>query len=171
MNHDHDAPEAIHFCPSCGNPVERREAMGKVRPVCVECGRVHFFDPKVAAGVFILEDGKVLLVQRLYEPLQGKWSLPAGFVDRGEDPREAARRECREETGLEVRIDGLKDVLYGRDHAAGADLMLVYDGVVLGGELRAEDDAAAASFFCPNELPDLAFESTAAVVRWWSDQA
>ena len=57
--------------------------------------------PKVAAGVVLIDADRVLLVRRVNEPYRGRWTLPAGFVDAGEDPRRAAERECLEETGLQ----------------------------------------------------------------------
>ncbi len=169
MSHEHDNRPPIRFCTACGAPVEPKEALGKTRPVCTECGQVHFRDPKLAAGVLVIREGEALLVRRRHEPLAGQWSLPAGFVDGGEDPRRAAERECREETGLEVEVKDLVDVIYGREHAAGADLMLVYRAGLVGGQPTAGDDAAEAHFFGPAELPGLAFDSTRRVLRRWAD--
>lgn len=169
MNHEHDNRPRIRFCTACGAPAEPRQAQGKTRPVCTECGQVHFQDPKVAAGVLVIREGEALLVRRRYEPLAGQWSLPAGFVDAGEDPRRAAERECLEETGLHAEVEDLVDVIYGREHAAGADLMLVYRAGLAGGEPRAEDDAADVRFFASRDLPELAFESTRRVLQRWAD--
>jgi 8-oxo-dGTP diphosphatase len=81
-------------------------------------------------------------------------------VDAKEDPACAARRECLEETGLEVEITGLLEVLTGREHPDGADIVLTYSARIKGGELRAGDDAKQAAFFCCDNLPPLAFNST-----------
>jgi 8-oxo-dGTP diphosphatase len=161
-------PEAgIRFCPQCGTPVQIRPALGAERPVCPACGYVHFTDPKVAVAVLVVQQQRILLVRRVNVPEQGKWSLPAGFVDAGEDPRVAARRECLEETGLRVRIGGLIDVLYGQEHARGASIVIAYGGEIEGGELQAKDDADAAAFFAPDSLPPLAFEATRQLLRCW----
>ena len=64
-------------------------------------------------AVLVEDDGQVLLVRRANEPQRGLWTLPAGFVDAGEDPVLAAERECLEETGLRVKITGLLDVIFG----------------------------------------------------------
>lgn len=169
--HDHDNRPEIRFCPQCGHAVERRRAFGKERATCPRCGYLHFVDPKVAAGVLALRAGKVLLVRRRHDPERGKWGLPAGFVDGGEDPRRAAERECQEETGLAVEVEGLERIIYGRNHAAGADIMFVYRASVIGGELRAGDDAAEAAFFTAGELPELAFDSTIRTVTSWAQGA
>lgn len=171
MTHQHDKLTEIRFCSFCGAPVRWEPVQGKRRPVCTECGRVQYLDPKVAAGVFVEDNGRVLLVERKFSPQAGKWSLPAGFVDAGEDPRRAAVRECFEETGLSVEVTDLLDVYYGRIEAASADLMLVYHAIRTGGELAANDDASRAAFFGPSELPPLAFESTIQSVRRWAESA
>jgi ADP-ribose pyrophosphatase YjhB (NUDIX family) len=108
----------------------------------------------------VVQDEKVLLVRRAMVPKQGAWSLPAGFVDDGEDPKESAVRECREETGLEVRIDELLDVIYGKEHERGASIVILYAAERIGGRLEAGDDADEVGFFSPDDLPELAFEAT-----------
>ena len=130
----------VQYCPSCGRPVVRKFSHGRERPVCEHCGRIHFEEPKVAAGVLIQHEGRVLLVRRIMEPKRGMWSLPAGFVDADEDPAEAAVREVREETGLEVVIEGLVDVFHGKEHPNGASIVIIYRGKVLSGEMLAGDD-------------------------------
>jgi ADP-ribose pyrophosphatase YjhB (NUDIX family) len=161
---------SVRFCPACGQPVELRQAFGRVRPVCPSCGRIHFDDPKVAAGVLVVQDAQILLVRRAIEPQQGRWSLPAGFVDAGEDPRQAAARECREETGLEVETTDVLDVFSGREHAQGADIVLVFAAIVVGGSLSPGDDADAVAFFAPDELPELAFQATRRSIERWLDR-
>ncbi len=122
----------IKYCPRCGNVVESAEHFGKFRPACPGCGWVHFADPKVAAAALVEKDGRVLLVRRVNEPFRGLWTLPAGFIDAGEDPAQAAVRECMEETGLEVRVLHVLDVVAGREHERGADFVIVYRAEVVG---------------------------------------
>ncbi|MEW6178834.1 MAG: NUDIX hydrolase [Chloroflexota bacterium] len=152
------------YCPQCATQLEVRTVFGKARPACPQCGFIYFADPKVAAGVLIEQDDQVLLVRRINEPLQGLWSIPAGFVDAHEDPRQAALRECLEETGLQVKITGLVDVINGREHERGADIVIIYRAVVIGGTLRAGDDADQVAFFPRSNLPPLAFRATRRVL-------
>src|SRR5690606_9292863 len=102
-----------------------------------------FIDPKVAAAVLVEQDRRVLLVRRANEPFRGLWTLPAGFINGGEDPAEAASRECLEETGLRVQILRVLDIIAGKEHPRGADFIIVYQASVLGGELRPDDDVDA----------------------------
>lgn len=155
----------VKFCPACGNPTKRKFVHGRDRPVCPSCGHIHFQEPKVAAGVLVTKEGKILLVRRIMEPKRGMWSLPAGFVDAGEDPAVAAVREVLEETGLTIAIDGLLDVFYGEEHPNGASIIIVYRGRIASGQLQAGDDVDAVDFFDPADLPQLAFEATRKAVE------
>jgi len=145
--------------------VDHAERFGRIRAVCPQCGWVHFADPKVAAAVLVERDGRVLLVRRVNEPYRGLWPLPAGFVDAGEDPAEAAARECLEETGLRVRVTGVVEVAPGREHPRGADFILVYAAEVVDGSLVPADDADAADWFPRDALPPLAFRATRVVLE------
>jgi 8-oxo-dGTP diphosphatase len=73
-------------------------------------GREYPAHPLVGVGGFVHKGGKVLLIKRKFDPNRGKWSLPGGLLELGEDPEEAAKREVREETGLEVAVEGLFQV-------------------------------------------------------------
>lgn len=157
--------EIIRFCPRCGTKVEREEKFGAVRPICPQCGWIYFQDPKVAAAVLVEQDGRVLLVRRVNEPFRGMWTLPAGFVNGGEDPAEAAARECLEETGLNVRVNHVLQVIPGREHERGADFVIVYHAVVAGGKLAPADDADAVEWFSRDTLPPLAFRATKQVLE------
>ena len=162
------APE-LNYCPRCGHALQDREAFGRVRRFCPACERVIFRDHKVAAGVIVEHEGDVLLVRRSMTPRRGMWTFPAGFVEFDEDPADAAVRECREETGLEIEITDLLDVIAGREHERGADIVIVYHARLVGGELRAADDVDGAAFYTleEDELPPLAFRATQIALDKW----
>jgi ADP-ribose pyrophosphatase YjhB (NUDIX family) len=133
---------------------------GKMRPVCPTCNWVYFPDPKVAVVVLIRKDDHILLVQRMFDPQKGDWTLPSGFVDAGEDPKAAARRECLEETGLVIDEPKLLDVIYSHEYPRGASILILYQAQVESGELKPGDDARQAAYFHIHDLPHLAFSST-----------
>lgn len=145
--------------------METRRVGDKPRRVCPACGFVHFTDPKVGVGVFVLHEGKILLVRRTMHPQIGKWSIPAGFVDQGEDPKETAVREALEETNLHVEVESLIDVFHNPPDQGGASIFIMYRARLLGGSLQAGDDADAADFFSPESLPEIAFASTRAAIE------
>lgn len=153
------------FCPRCGVFLIREHLYGQLREVCPNCGWIHFIDPKVAAAVLVTEQERVLLVRRAGEPFRGLWTLPAGFVNSGEDPAEAAARECVEETGLSVRVMRVYEIVAGREHSRGADFVIVYQAEVIGGRLQADDDADAVEWFGRENLPPLAFRATQKVLQ------
>ncbi len=167
------APEdEARFCIRCGTALTRRIYAGQERPLCPACGWVFFPDPKVAVAVVVLDDqGRVLLVRRRWPPQAGRWTLPAGFMNAGEDPAQAAVRECWEETGLRVQVTEPPTVLSVHDQPGAADVLIVYPAHVLGGHLQAADDVDRAAFFAPDALPPLAFASTARILaRYLSPQ-
>ncbi len=82
----------------------------------------------------------------------------------GEDPAEAAARECLEETGLSVHITRVLDVIAGKEHERGADFIIVYHAEVISGDLTPADDADAAEWFARDKLPPLAFNATQKVL-------
>ena len=135
-----------------------------MRPVCTSCGTVVFLDPKVVAGVIAAIDGRVVMVCRNMEPGIGRWTFPAGFVDRGEGVEAAAVREMEEEACLKVGLNGLVGVYSGTGEAI---VLIVYSGDVIGGTLAAGPEAQEAGLFDPRELPPLAFERDTAIIADW----
>ncbi len=160
-------PNPVNFCQVCGGAMIDAARFGKVRRVCAACGHIHFDDPKVAAVVFVERDGAVLLVRRAVEPERGKWALPAGYIDYGEHPVEAAIREVFEETGLLIEVAGLLDVQGGAAEI-GASIVIIYAARVVGGVAQPLDDADAVAWFRRDAaLPDIAFDSTRTMLAAW----
>jgi ADP-ribose pyrophosphatase YjhB (NUDIX family) len=91
----------FHHCPRCG---QRRAEVSSASPFrCAACGFTYFFSAANATATFIRrEDGRVLFIRRARDPAKGKLAPPGGFVDIGERAEDAARREIREEVGLEI---------------------------------------------------------------------
>jgi ADP-ribose pyrophosphatase YjhB (NUDIX family) len=161
-----------NFCLRCGHALEDAFHAGRMRPTCPSCGLIHFNDPKVAAVIFVLDQDQVLMVRRGVDPERGMWALPAGFIDAGEDPREAAVREVREETGLAIEITSLIDVI-GGDSSGSASIVILFEGRVTGGTLKPDDDAEEARFFRADEVPFdqmAAFSSTQLLIDRWLNQ-
>ncbi len=101
--------------------------------------------PIVGVGVAIVDEGKILLVQRANDPGKGLWAVPGGKVDHGETLREAAVREVLEETGLDVEVS---DVVWAGEHISdhGHIVLIDFLGTVRGGSLQAADDADRAEW-------------------------
>ena len=116
--------------------------------------------PFVGCDVFVVDEaGRVLLIRRRDN---GLWALPGGCQDLGETPAECARRECREETGLEVRVTRLLGVFssqrYAHVHSPWKDnefCHLLFQAVAVGGSLGSSEETTEAAFFAGGELPAL----------------
>lgn len=152
------------FCAGCATPLELREAAGRPRPVCPNCGRVVYYDPKIAATAIVQRQGQVLLIRRAGEVGYGLWSMPGGYVDRGEAVEAAAAREAREETGLEVAVDHLVGLL---SEAGNPVIVAAYAVREVGGELQAGPEALEVRFFPLEKLPPLAFPRDALILERW----
>ena len=132
------------LCPKCGAPV------------------IQYLNPVPTVDIIIeIEDdgGKVgiVLIRRKNDPLG--WAIPGGFVDYGETLEQAAAREAREETGLEIK--GLRQFhTYSDPRRDPRRHTIATVFIARGrGQLRAGDDAAAAEIFTKAHLPDpLAFD-------------
>jgi 8-oxo-dGTP diphosphatase len=117
-------------------------------------------------------EGRVLLVRRAGDPFRGYWDLPGGFLEEGEHPLEALRRELVEETGLAVEPDHFLGVWmdrYGDEADADATLNLYWTARVLGGEERAADDVSELCWFDRDGLPppdELAFHIADVLDAW-----
>lgn len=146
--------EVVH-CQGCGGVTAEEAVDGRFRPVCQSCGSVTYLDPKLAVAVVLGRAGKVLLGRRgASARAAGKWSFPAGFVERGEAVEDAALREVREETGFIIELGPLVDLI----SSAGETVVLaVFTGTIVGGDAHAGDDLNELEWFAPDALPELAF--------------
>jgi 8-oxo-dGTP diphosphatase len=93
-------------------------------------------------------------VLRKYPPGRGKWCLPAGFVEAGEQPATSAEREVLEETGLDVQVDTIYDCWSTDEDPRTPVVSVAFRAHVIGGRLAAGDDAAEARFFELDRLPE-----------------
>ena len=154
------------YCPLCATPLEHRQQHHAVqRLACPACSFIHYSDPKVAVGALIAnDDGRLLYTQRNHEPALGTWAWPSGFVDRGEELRAAAAREVREETGIEVALDGLIDVY---SQVGDPLVFVVFAGRAVGGTLQPGPEATDARFFPLDALPTPAFPHDREILAAW----
>jgi len=155
------------YCLQCGTPlVPRLQDDHEQRPTCPNCGFVHYLDPKVAVAVVLGDHDGVLLGRRRIDPGSGRWSFPAGYVNRGEVLEEAAVREVREELGLEVRLTGLVGAYSERDSPV---VLIVYAGTIESGEARPDGrEVSEVRRFPLDSLPaDLAFPHDRRVLADW----
>jgi mutator protein MutT len=113
--------------------------------------------PIVSVGAVIVDGGRVVLAQRAHEPLKGEWSLPGGVVEIGETLEAAVAREALEETGLNVGVGPVIEVL---------------DRIQKDAEGRVEFHYVIVDYLCRLEgAAVLAAASDASDVRWVAEEA
>ena len=152
--------DAWKHCPRCAGELERHDGSSVE---CPSCGFRHYASSKPTASALVLDgDGRILLARRAVDPDRGKWDLPGGFLEEGEEPRDALVRELREETSLEVAPTRFFDVVvdrYGDEDDAQYTLNLYWVCRVISGEPQPDDDVEA-----------LEFRNNAAVLSRWRDE-
>jgi ADP-ribose pyrophosphatase YjhB (NUDIX family) len=165
MTHDHAWPGEYTYCPHCATELETVDIYDRLRRRCPSCGYIHWRNPGVGAAVVVFdEDGKILMVRRGPGATRsGYWSIPAGFVDYGEEIRAAAARELLEETGLVAEVGDVMFVASNFHDPSKLTVGIWFAGTVTGGVLVAGDDADAVGWFALDDLPPLAFETDEAL--------
>jgi ADP-ribose pyrophosphatase YjhB (NUDIX family) len=153
-------------CPRCLSTLEHAER--SVR--CPSCGLEEYANPAPTASALIRDDtGRLLLARRAGEPGAGLWDLLGGFLDEGEEPVAALRRELREETGLGVEVGAFLGGIPDRYGPDGIWTVNFYWEASLGeGEPRPADDVAELAWFPADRLPprrEFAFANTVEILE------
>jgi len=135
------------------------EENGPARLVCSTCEFIFYLDPKVVACSISELDGAIVLLRRGISSQKGKWVIPGGYVDRGEEVKAAAVRETEEECGLKVEI---KDLLGVYSYPDQIQVVIVYVAQYLSGDMAPGDETLEARLFTERQIPwqNLAFKHT-----------
>ncbi|CAN5508545.1 hypothetical protein BH24ACT4_BH24ACT4_24740 [soil metagenome] len=157
----------VLHCERCGAPSP--EVAGV--PTCVDHGaRWRMVRNAPCAAVVISDDGgRVLLSQRARNPFVGMWEVPGWFVELGEHPADGARREVREELGLDVHLTGLVGEYVARSERAGWLQITVYAGTATGEPVADPREVTAWRWFAPAEVPTvMAGDHRRRIEDWWA---
>jgi 8-oxo-dGTP diphosphatase len=147
------------FCDECGRSCDPGDEPAGRAPACPVHGpRWRLVRSAPCTAVLIERAGRVLLSQRAHEPWAGRWEVPGGFLDQGEHPEDGARREVREELGIEVELTGLLGIYV--HPVAGQDplLIVVYVGTTdaADGDVRLDPvEVADWCWFDPADVPEV----------------
>jgi len=129
------------FCIVCGAPLEDAGDDAHRYKRCTACKRPHWRNPSPTVTVFVERDRHVLLCLRSARMLNGgKWCLPGGFIEWGEDFISGGRREVREETGLEVEIKSILSIASNQHTPDASTMSIILLAVPMGGEPRPLDE-------------------------------
>ncbi|HYD35837.1 MAG TPA: NUDIX hydrolase [Vitreimonas sp.] len=143
-------------CPHCGTELQHHSEGAR----CQTCEFVVYDNPAGTVTVVVKNPrGEILLAKRGIEPFKGWWDLPGGFIKGGETFEEAAHRELKEETNLEIVVTKylgqMADVYQGRDIIA-----LLYAAQTQDLHFTAQDDVTELAWFKLSELPpQIAFKN------------
>jgi ADP-ribose pyrophosphatase YjhB (NUDIX family) len=122
------------------------------------------------ASIAVFKDRKVLLVKRARAPFAGLWSLPGGKREGKEAPSEAARRELKEETGIEADVEGVVDMVKiprdEQDSGGTTYRLTVFYGRPTGGILKPGGDALAAEWVHLDDVEALPMTEGTADLIW-----
>jgi len=148
--------------------METAEVAGRMRQVCPDCGFILYRNPVPGAGVLVEMEEGIVLIRRGQPPFVGWWALPAGYIEADESVEQAAVRECKEETGLDVELLELFGVYSFPEGPGQSGIIIFYRARPVGGELRAGDDAQDVGVFLPDAWPEkLAFRTHREVLARW----
>lgn len=144
--------ETNRFCGRCGAATERHADPAENAMVCPKCGRAAY--PQLTPAVIVLvRKGREILLQRNSHYRLPHWSLVAGFAEPGESLEEAARREIREEAGVEV---GELEYFGSQTWPFPSGMMIGYVAEWVGGELRPDgEEVVESGWFGRENLPPL----------------
>ena len=161
------SPMRLTYCPQCGEPLTLRTVGSRERLICPACGYVHYRNPVPGVGVLIEMEGGVVLIKRGGHVKPGQWALPSGYIEADESVEEAAVREAREETGLEIQLEDLVGIYSFPEGPPTSGIIVFYRARPVGGALRAGDDAVDARVFQLDELPDMPFRTHRQAIQRW----
>jgi 8-oxo-dGTP diphosphatase len=162
---------SFYFCPKCGSSLKTEKIEEKDRLVCTSCSYIFYQNSKPTVAVLLEKDGMLMLTRRNINPFKGFWDLPGGFVEEGEHPHDAVKREILEETGLQVEIVDFLGVYmdtYGDGENQSSTMNLHYLARFTGGIEKPGSDVDQIGWFTPEEIPEnIAFNNCKHAAEEW----
>lgn len=140
----------FNFCPDCGTRLTEISSP----QTCSSCGQIHYQNSKPTVNILPIQGDKVLLCVRGRDPHKGEMDTIGGFLEYGEDPLACARREAKEETGLDIIPKEILNIYPDTYGNGGVEtLNISYLGEIVSGEMKAMDDVAELKWVPIADLP------------------
>ena len=164
---EHIPVDRRRHCPYCGSPCHEVLSGRFSRFKCSRCGSPIYKNPSPGVVVLIVKHEMLLLGKRAPDIFKGgKWSLPGGFIEFGEDFLSAAHREIEEETGLTVNVISILSVVSNFFSPELHTLVIVLSAENVSGTQRPGDDLVALKWFpLAGPFPDFAFEADEHIIH------
>jgi ADP-ribose pyrophosphatase YjhB (NUDIX family) len=142
----------MKFCSQCGALVTLRVPPGDTleRHVCNACHVIHYQNPRMVVGCIVEWDDQVLLCRRAIEPRQGLWTVPAGYLEKGETIEQGAERETLEEANARVEIGPLYAV-YNIPHIG--QVYLLFRARLLDASVHPGAETLEVGLYTETEIP------------------
>lgn len=160
----------MKFCSACGKPVRFAVPEGDHKPrfVCDACNTIHYENPRIIVGCLPVSGNKVLLCKRSNEPRKGYWTLPAGFLEKGETIEAGAMRETLEEANAEVVINRLLSVYSIPDFG---QVYIFFLAELTNADFSPGVESEAVALFPESDIPwdELAFSSVRFTLKKYFD--
>jgi 8-oxo-dGTP diphosphatase len=156
-------PPKYKYCPMCGNTLIRIDIGKKTYQACSDrkvCKWVHWGHTPTTVAVIVQnpkDSESILLAKRSRDPFKGLWTLPAGFAEYGELPKDAARRELKEESGLSAGKISMIGQYLESSHPATFSILNVFFASSIRGKAAPADDVVDMAYYSWKVLPKMAF--------------
>lgn len=162
----------FRFCPKCAGVLEKiTNRDGAAHLACKTCGFVFYQNSKPTASPLIIdEQNRILLVKRAIEPHFGKWDLPGGFLENGEDLVDGLKRETMEELGIEIEPIEVVTIFvdrYGNEDDDFHTFNVFVKSKMLSNNIDLDSENSEFAWFARENVPwkELAFENTKVAIK------
>lgn len=156
----------LKFCPRCASrfSLEDIHIANQPQLVCDSCKFIFYLDPKLVVCSLVVNKGRILLLRRNEEPRVGKWGLPGGHVQRGDDLYDSAVRETHEEAGVNIIIKKILKLFSIPEHGI---VQIVFLAISTDDQIVTNIESIEGKWFGTAEIPwdELAFETTTESIR------
>ena len=158
----------MKYCSICGDRVELKipENDHLPRYCCEGCGEIHYQNPKIVTGTIPIMKGKILLCKRAIDPRQGRWTLPAGFLENRETIEQGAFRETLEETNTKVKMGSLYAIF---NIPQVSQIYILFFAEVLREDFGKTSESLEVKLFKEDEIPwkELAFPFVPIILKYY----